>query len=277
VKFTKYLFQLVINRNLFTVISNRLRVRRGRLPRLLPYPMRLTNKEWSARRINKLLNEIPFAKNYLEIGLSAGKTFQNVNFSFRVGVDPHPLFALDRLPKQSTVFPIASDDFFAICEESTFDLVFIDGLHTFEQTYRDLIHSLELCPTGLILIDDVVPSDEFSAMRDQMDSQALRKKAGISGSSWHGDVFKVILCLSDHHPDLSVRTIVGSGNPQTLVWRKKLGTKIESVKKFQLDKYMSIKYQDVFLDGPPDCFFVCSEEDAIRDATFGIRSQITFS
>ena len=116
-----------------------------------------------------------------------------------------------------------------------------------------------------------------SAMRDQMDSQALRKKAGISGSSWHGDVFKVILCLSDHHPELSVRTIVGSGNPQTLVWRKKLGTKIESVKKFQLDKYMSIKYQDVFLDGPPDCFFVCSEEDAIRDATFGIRSQTTFS
>jgi len=236
-----------------------------------------TKKEWSARRINKLLNEIPFAKNYLEIGLSAGKTFQNVKFMLRVGVDPHPLFALDKLPKQSTVFPITSDDFFAICEESTFDLVFIDGLHTFEQTYRDLIHSLELCPTGLILIDDVVPSDEFSAMRDQMDSQALRKKADISGSSWHGDVFKVILCLSDHHPELSVRTIVGSGNPQTLVWRKKLSTKIESVKEFQLDKYMSVKYQDVFLDGPPDCFFVCSEEDAIRDATFGIRSQTTFS
>ena len=276
-KFTKYLFQLVINRNLFTVISNRLRVRRGIQPRLLPFPMRLTNKEWSARRINKLLNEIPFAKNYLEIGLSAGKTFQNVKFTLRVGVDPHPLFALDKLPKQSTVFPITSDNFFAICEESTFDLVFIDGLHTFEQTYRDLIHSLELCPTGLILIDDVVPSDEFSAMRDEMDSQAARKKAGSSRSGWHGDVFKVILCLSDHHPELSVRTIVGSGNPQTLVWRKKLSTKIESVKEFQLDKYTSVKYQDVFLDGPPDCFFVCSEDDAIRDATFGIRSQTTFS
>lgn len=276
-KFTKYLFQLVKNRNLFAVISNRLRVRQGCLPRLLPYPMSPTNKEWSTRRINKLLNGIPSAKNYLEIGLSAGKTFQNVKFAFRVGVDPHPLFALDKLPKQSNVYSITSDDYFAICEEPTFDLVFIDGLHTFDQTYRDLIHSLELCPTGLILIDDVVPSDEFSAMRDQMESQAARKKAGIRGSSWHGDVFKVILCLSDHHPELSVRTIVGSGNPQTLVWRKKLGAKIESAKKLQLEKYMGIKYQDVFLDGPPDYFFVCSEEDAIRDATFGIRSQTTFS
>jgi hypothetical protein len=37
--------------------------------------------------------------------------------------------------------------------------------------------------------------------------------------AWHGDVFKVVFYIHDFWPSLNYRTIVGSGNAQTLVWR----------------------------------------------------------
>ena len=48
-----------------------------------------------------------------------------------------------------------------------------------------------------------------------------RSALGDDDLSWHGDTFKVVFALHDFHPGLNYRTIVGSGNPQTLVWRSK--------------------------------------------------------
>ena len=226
----------------------------------------------SIRRINRLFYELPFAINYLEIGLRRGETFQNVRFPVRIGVDPYPLFDLGKLPKNVSVFSLTSDEFFAESENLNFDFVYLDGLHTFEQSYRDLIHSLRLCPFGLILVDDVVPSDKFSAMRDELEANSARKKLGLRVSGWHGDVFKLILCLRDHHPQLSVRTIIGSGNPQALVWRNQPVKEVEAIGVVEMNKYSEIKFDDIFYDGIPNYFFPCSEEHAIRDAIEGIRN-----
>ncbi len=38
-------------------------------------------------------------------------------------------------------------------------------------------------------------------------------------TSWHGDVFKILFYIHDFWPGLNYRTIVGAGNPQTLVWQ----------------------------------------------------------
>ena len=118
-----------------------------------------------------------------------------------------------------------SDEFFqTLPPGKTFDLVFLDGLHTFEQTYRDvcnvLIHSH---PNTAVLIDDTKPSDVYSSLRDPGKAMEYRKTTGSDDHSWHGDTFKVVFALHDFHRGLDYRTIVGSGNPQTLIWRSKKG------------------------------------------------------
>ena len=145
----------------------------------------------------------------------------------RVGVDPKPLFDLDpnRLPKNASISAVTSDEFFGATRvDTSFDVVFLDGLHTFRQTYHDLINALRVCRSGVIVVDDVVPGDEVSAMPDQSESVAERKRRNLPGDAWYGDVFKVILCVHKYHPELRVRTVVGSGNPQALIWLETLGT-----------------------------------------------------
>ena len=75
-----------------------------------------------------------------------------------------------------------------------------------------------LSSRGLLLLDDVVPSDELSAHRDLDEAMRLQRVAGVERPLWHGDVYRTVCVLLEHHPDLCVRTIVGSGNPQALIW-----------------------------------------------------------
>ena len=92
-------------------------------------------------------------------------------------MDPAPLFEVEKLPVGASVFAVESDAYFSsLAPEVTFDLAYLDGLHTFEQTKSDLINALRHVPTGAVLIDDTVPSDEIAAMRDIDESYAERRK-----------------------------------------------------------------------------------------------------
>jgi hypothetical protein len=176
---------------------------------------------WSPRRIGRLAAELG-ATTYLEIGVARGETFRRVTIPRRTGVDPHFAFDVDEVVNAQTVVVTArSDDFFAALDgDRTFDVVFLDGLHTFEQTYRDLCNVLlHAHRRSVILVDDTVPSDPWSALTDQERSYRLREIAGLADRPWHGDVYKVVAAIHSFHPGLDYRTIVGSGNPQTLVWR----------------------------------------------------------
>src|SRR6187200_105310 len=97
----------------------------------------------SVRRINQLAAALG-ATRYLEIGVEDGLTFFNINIPDRTAVDPNLLF--DYRPMQSDrthFFKISSDEFFAHHPPpAPFDIIFIDGLHTFEQALRDLLNSL---------------------------------------------------------------------------------------------------------------------------------------
>jgi hypothetical protein len=87
------------------------------------------------------------AVSYLEIGVDEGRTFENVVCAERWGVDPSPKFDMSRLPDGATFFRLTSDEFFAgLSAEKGFDVVFLDGLHTFEQTYTDLVNALARGP-----------------------------------------------------------------------------------------------------------------------------------
>jgi hypothetical protein len=241
----------VRNGDLAEVLSSRVHPRK-----LAPSPV-LGHGGHSARRINRLLEAIPGAERYLEIGLEAGYTFESVYAQVRWGVDPRPRFDVKHLPVGVHVAVTTSDEFFGHLEpEESFDVVFLDGLHTFRQTYRDLVNACRVCPEGAIIIDDVVPFDEVSAMPNQEESLQMRSRRGLGSSPylWHGDVFRVILCIREYHPELSFRTLVGADNPQTLVWSTAPGSETTEVSETILKELECISYSDVFGDGIPETF-----------------------
>lgn len=187
----------------------------------------------SARRINAIARHCGGSR-YLEIGVAEGTTFFSVKMPHKVAVDPAFQFdPEERGGDGMYFFPQSSDDFFAqfasrpeasafkTAEGKTlFDVIFIDGLHTYEQTMRDFNNSLRFAHEHTVwLIDDTVPDDPYSALPDQKRSLAYKKRVGVLSASWHGDVYKMVFALHDLYPDFSYCTIMDRGNPQTMVWR----------------------------------------------------------
>jgi hypothetical protein len=182
-----------------------------------------------------LLASINSAKSYIEIGVNTGATFFPVKIPFKVAVDPQFRFGFDayaaanREGENSQFFETTSDIFFAMLRSKAhglekmlpFDIIFIDGLHTFEQSFRDFENSLEYAHENTLwLIDDTVPCDAYSALPDINMASFKRKRAGLVVGPWHGDVYKTIFAIHDKYPEISYCTLV-SGNPQTILWRSK--------------------------------------------------------
>lgn len=257
-------------------LRNRIRARRGQ-PRILrPDARRTIGDYYSARRMNRLAGELGDVTTYLEVGVARGFTLEAVKAPTRTGVDPRPQFSLQHLPAGLSVFVGTSDDFFATLDpDETFDLVFLDGLHTYQQTYRDLIHSLHhTTPAGVIMIDDVVPIDDVSAMSDQQESYAERQRRGLAGTQWQGDVFRMITLVRDHHPELEIRTIVGTGNAQTVVWKASADSNSTAVSDEIVASYLNVSYQDVFSGGIPESFNPATEDDVIAAAVRSVRHNV---
>ena len=144
------------------------------------------------------------AHSYLEIGVETGLTFNQIKIFQKTAVDPRFLFDYQRDFRTNLSFhEITSDVFFKKLAENEiknrkFDLIFIDGLHLFEQVLKDFINSVNHINTGgVIVIDDTVPIDEFSALPSQKDCYRLRIESGRhNDGSWQGDVYELIYpCL----------------------------------------------------------------------------------
>lgn len=178
----------------------------------------------SAERIARL-GAIRPAARYLEIGVSKGETFLAVDIATRHAVDPH--FRFDTRPHETgsvRFFPVTSDAYFAGPGPAglKFDIVFLDGLHTFEQTFRDFCASMAHAHDDTVwIIDDVFPSDVFSAHPSQEAALAYRQMHGRGSRLWHGDVYKCVFAIHDFFPNMSFRTFApGSDNPQTVLVRR---------------------------------------------------------
>jgi hypothetical protein len=250
---------------------NYLRSIAGLSPLLKCRPDVVPDALWSPRRLNYLIRELHL-RSYLEIGVFEGETFANVTARRRHGVDPNPLFDTVLLPRGASFAVTTSDAFFATIRPSKrFDVAFLDGLHTFDQTYRDLINTFAHMRSGVIVIDDTVPSDEYSAIPDQEASYAARAAAGLEGRPWHGDVWRVVLLLARHHGDLEWRTIVDDGNPQTLVWRRRRDAKVTAATVEEIDSATSSTYDDEFAHGVPAYFFPMGEREALAECVASLR------
>jgi hypothetical protein len=143
---------------------------------------------------------------YLEIGVNVGVLFLHVRAHGKVGVDPvrriprwkrvaHPTTAL-----RGRLVARPSDDYFARLDPGErFDVVFVDGLHTFEQSLRDVENALEhLAPDGVVLVHDCNPADAIAGGPDP----------GATGDAgWNGEVWKTIVHLRATRSDLDVRVL----------------------------------------------------------------------
>jgi hypothetical protein len=122
--------------------------------------------------IQNIINKKSF-KSFLEIGSFNNDTFDKILVSNKVGVDP----------ERGGNVRLTSDEFFKT-NKSFFDIIFIDGLHLYEQVRKDFFNSLNfLNPGGVILIHDCLPRK----FRDQV---RLR-----SHELWNGDVWKLVVEL----------------------------------------------------------------------------------
>jgi hypothetical protein len=139
-------------------------------------------------------------EKYVEIGVEKGAVIKLFDSTVQIiGVDPEP--QLTEVPENVTLYKKPSDDFFAENDldallKGNFDLCFIDGLHVFEQVLRDFINLEKRAgPNSICLIHDCLPLDKRTSERQR---QTV---------FWSGDVWKIVSCLKNERPDLSIFTI----------------------------------------------------------------------
>jgi hypothetical protein len=205
----------------------------------------------SSRRINSIINKRNLKMiRYLEIGVAHGYTFQAIKSDFKIGVDPFPKSRIKNSLENFKIIPKTSDNFFE-SNKQKFDLIFVDGMHTFKQTYSDLLNSLNsLAPGGVLLVDDVLPGDRFSAMPDINQCRRDRIIAGEELETWSGDVFKSIIALKELHPNLEIATIITPDHPQSLIWKNQLDSETFNLAQDSegFHRFSDIVYEDFFAD-----------------------------
>ena len=120
--------------------------------------------------INKIIKKNNYT-NYLEIGCFKNENFDKIIVKNKIGVDPN----------SGGTLRMTSDQFFAT-NNNKYDLIFIDGLHVYEQVKKDIKNSLQcLNDSGIILIHDCLPRKLWYQTPKRM------------SFTWNGDVWKALV------------------------------------------------------------------------------------
>jgi hypothetical protein len=155
---------------------------------------------------------------YLEIGVNTGSSFIPIKAKRKWGVDPGYVLTGRRLAKYAVfsflglkderLFRITSDEFFMTKGKALatggVDVCLVDGLHTYEQSLRDVLNTLPyLTPKGVILMHDCNPSTKLRALPVADIDELIRQ--GIPGwdGAWSGDVWKSLVHLRSLRDDVA--------------------------------------------------------------------------
>lgn len=114
-------------------------------------------------------------KSFLEIGTQNGRNFNLIDCENKTGVDPDP--------EARATHHLDSDTFFESTGQ-TYDIIFIDGMHSAGQVRKDFINAMEhLNDGGVICIHDTNPYREEITIIPRVTKE------------WTGDVYKFICLL----------------------------------------------------------------------------------
>jgi hypothetical protein len=172
-------------------------------------------KRWDL--INEIIKKKKF-KDYLEIGCDDNVLFDKINLPNKIGVDP----------REGGNIKKTSDDFFK-SNNKFFDIIFIDGLHEFDQVNKDIENSVKfLNPNGFILLHDCLPN--------KMELQAVPRYQLY----WTGDVWKSIVKFR-HNINLSIKTILMDMG--VAVIQKKTNPNPLNLK---IDDFKKLKFKDFY-------------------------------
>ncbi len=155
------------------------------------------------------------ARRYLEIGVSNGTNFFRIKARQKTAVDPHFRFSGKRKAEwilknvrnlTAKYCECTSDDFFSSAgPEARFDVVFVDGLHTYGQSLRDVVNSLaRLDEGGVIVMHDCNPLSAAAAQPAESFQQADALNVPGWEGCWCGDVWKTVCYLRSQRRDLRV-------------------------------------------------------------------------
>ena len=137
--------------------------------------------------IQEIINHRNY-KSYLEVGCDNDENFSKIQIVNKIGIDP----------LKGGTLRMTSDEFF-IKNDQSVEIIFLDGLHTYEQTIKDINNGLKFLNTnGVIIIHDCLPKKIWN--------QIVPRLYG----HWNGDVWKAIVhsrtyehadtytCIADH-------------------------------------------------------------------------------
>ena len=168
--------------------------------------------------IKKIIKKKKF-ESYLEIGCQSDVNFSKIIIKNKIGVDP----------QSGGTHRMTSDDFFKQ-NKSTFDLIFIDGLHVYEQVLKDIENSLKvLNDNGVILIHDCLPAKIWHQTIPQ------------THSSWNGDVWKSIV-KSRTRIDIDTYTIEADQGLGLILKRKNKDLLVDKIENFK-----NLKFRDYYI------------------------------
>jgi Methyltransferase domain len=202
---------------------------------------------------------------YLEVGVSKGATFHEVVAARKVGVDPRLRFKVTEA-QGVEYHEVGSDTYFGEIADPAdrFDVIYLDGLHTLEQTLRDFTNALAfLSPAGVIVIDDVYPSSYVAALPDIDEHRAVRRELGVTSGAWMGDVYRLVFLIDTFFQQLTYRT-VADNHGQLVVWAQRRS----DTPRRRVAEIAELPYERIVLDRAPFNFApLATIVEEVRSAT----------
>ena len=157
------------------------------------------------------------AKTYLEIGVESGDVFLKVKARKKIAVDPKILITRkSRFRSILKNFRNISNEYYEMTSDVFFetkvdlfkhglDVVFVDGLHTYDQSLKDVENCLKLMnEDGVIIIHDCNPLSASAGYPANSWEHAESLKLDGWTGEWSGDVWKTIAYLRSTQNNLHI-------------------------------------------------------------------------
>jgi hypothetical protein len=167
--------------------------------------------------IKRIIKEKRF-NSYLEIGCDDDYSFSQIEVEKKIGVDPY----------SGGNYKGTSDEFF-LRNSECFDCIFIDGLHEYDQVYKDIINSLKfLNEGGIILLHDCLPAS--------VHQQAVPRYKKI----WNGDVWKAIVNIRTNADYDTITCYIDHG--VSIIRKQKNVDRLN----LNIDNFKNLKFKDFY-------------------------------